>query len=98
MGLVFAFDLSRLISQACSFGSILFGFDTELNGTDAAKRIVEIVDAVPVALIRRHAVPGQGPSVVGLYTSLVLIHPADWFSASLFPCAAALTNQDMARA
>src|ERR1700686_4952914 len=47
---VFAFDSSQLITQARSFGAILFGFDTELDGADAAHRVDDLGDATALAV------------------------------------------------
>jgi hypothetical protein len=45
-----AFDSSQLIAQARSFGAILFGFDTELDGADAAHRVDNLGDATALAV------------------------------------------------
>ena len=45
-----AFDLSQLITQAGSFGTILFGFDTELDGTNAARRIDQLGHGTVLAI------------------------------------------------
>src|SRR4029077_1635097 len=49
-GLVLAFDLSQLITQARSYGAILFGFDTELDGTHAAHRVDQLGDGTALAV------------------------------------------------
>jgi hypothetical protein len=49
----FRFDSSQLIPQSRSFGAILFGFDTELDGADATHRVDDLGDATALSVAGR---------------------------------------------
>jgi len=65
-GLILRFDLSNLITQAGSFGAILFSFDTELDCADAAHRIHNLDNGTTLAVASMRELFGEIILVQGL--------------------------------
>lgn len=66
LALALAFDLSQLITQGRSFGAILFGFDTELDGADAAHRVDDLGDGAALAVAGMFELVGKIVLVQGV--------------------------------
>jgi hypothetical protein len=69
--LVLAFDLSQLITQSGSFGTVFFRFDIVLDGGDAAQRVDDLGDATALAVAGMLELVGEIVLVLGVSLQFV---------------------------